>query len=61
MRVSVRGDIPVVTLVFDSVIPDRDELVETVRVQTSLVHLKKMSDVLSNTIRQLGLADEDAS
>lgn len=61
MRISVRAETPVVTLVFDSLIAEKGELVETVRIQTTLSHLRRMSDVLSETLRQVTVADEDVS
>lgn len=51
MGIAVRGDLPIATLVFYSVLPDREETIEAVRIQTSLVHIKKMIEVLEKTVR----------
>jgi hypothetical protein len=53
MRLTVRAECPVVTLTFESIIPERGQLVEAVRLQTSLEHLVRMSKVLSGTVEQV--------
>ena len=53
MGIAVRGDIPIATLVFYSVLPDRNETIEAVRIQTSLAHIMKMIKVLEGTIEKI--------
>ena len=61
MRVAVRGDVPVVTLTFDSILPEGNELVEAVRIQTSVNHLHSMADALSKTVEQIKSGKHGAS
>ena len=59
MRISARGDTAVATLVFDTVLAERAELVETVRIQVTLSLVEQMSEILSNTMKHL-LPDDAA-
>jgi len=61
MSIAVRGDIPIATLVFYSVLPDRDETIEAIRIQTSLSHIMKMIKVLERTIENIEPSKNSAS
>lgn len=49
MNMTVRGDIPVAELVF-STIYEGKMLVDTIRVHTSVPHLKRMADVICHSL-----------
>lgn len=49
MRMSVRADVPVAELVF-STVHDHKTVVDTVRMHTSVAHLKRMADVICQTL-----------
>ena len=49
MRMSVRADVPVAELVF-STVHEGKAVVDTVRMHTSVAHLKRVADVICQTL-----------
>lgn len=50
MRITVRPTERIVTLVFDSVIPEERKLIEAARLQTSFAHLVRIRDALDKIV-----------
>ncbi len=50
MSINIRGDVGVATLTFESVLPERGQRVEAIRLQTSVPHIKSMINVLAKAI-----------
>ncbi len=61
MGIVVRGDLPIATITFDSILPDRNETIEAVRIQTSLAHVKKMIEAFSRVIQNIEAPKSSAS
>jgi len=60
MQLFVRGDLPFATLSFSTLIPP-DKLIEAVRIQTTIPHMKAMAELICRNLDYYPIKDDRAS